>query len=348
MARTVVVTGANGFIGIPLCSLLVRSGMDVIAAVRRESAALADLKNDLPLELRSDLKSDPATDSTRDRTAHGLLRQVVVGDLGTVTDWSAALEGAEAVVHLAARVHVPATARAGRAAFRTVNIDAPLRLAEAAARARVGRLVFVSSAKARDGIDTDADDPYSWSKAEAERVLVDASGQLGLQCVIVRPPLVYGPRVKANFLRLMRLVDSGVPIPLAGVANCRSLLFVGNLVDALRTCVAHPGAAGQTFSVSDGEDVSTPELVRRIARALGRPARLFSLPAALLGLVARFAGQTQTIDRLTGNLSIDSAPIRSALGWTPPFSMERGLAETAAWYRAHSREADGGSTRRRR
>jgi nucleoside-diphosphate-sugar epimerase len=162
--------------------------------------------------------------------------------------------------------------------------------------------------------------------------------------VIVRPPLVYGPRVRANFLRLMRLVDSGVPLPLASVANRRSLLFVGNLADALYTCIGHPRAAGRAFAVSDGEDVSTPELVRRIARALGRPARLFPFPARLLRLAGAIAGQIQSIDRLTGDLAIDSSPIRAALGWRPPFSMERGLAETAAWYRAHR----GGAGRGRR
>jgi len=319
LARTVVVTGANGFIGVPLCSLLVRDGADVSAAVRRESAALAD------------------------RT--GRLRQVVVGDLGAATDWSAALAGAEAVVHLAGRVHVPGVgAAADRERFREINVDATLRLAEAAARARVRRMVFVSSAKAGDD---DASDPYSRSKAEAERLLGQASRDLGIECVIVRPPLVYGPRVRANFLRLMRLVDTGVPLPLASVANRRSLLFVGNLADALATCTGHPRAAGQTFSVSDGEDVSTPELVRRIAHALDRPARLFPFPVALLRLAGVLAGQKQAIDRLTGDLAIDSTSIRTTLDWRPPFSMELGLAETAAWYRAPQVHGGGTATSRR-
>lgn len=306
MANTVVVTGAGGFIGLPLCSLLARSGADVRAAVRRESAELAGL--------------------TTDPSAGGRLTQVVVGDLANATDWSAALDGAEAIVHLAARVH----AAAGQAdRFREINVDATLRLAEAAARARVRRMVFVSSAKAGDP----ASDPYSRSKAEAERLLGEVSRRL--ECVIVRPPLVYGPRVRANFLRLMRLVDSGVPLPLASVANHRSLLFVGNLADAIYTCIGHPRAAGRVFAVSDGEDVSTPELVGRIARALGRPARLFPFPAPLLRLAGALAGQSQAIDRLTGDLVTDSSPIRAALGWRPPFSMAYGLAETAAWYRAH-------------
>lgn len=321
MTHSVAVTGATGFIGLPLCTLLVGAGIDVSAAVRRRSAALAAL--------------------TTDVAARGRLRQVVAGELGAATDWSAALAGAETVVHLAARVHVlGASGQADRDRFREINIDATLRLAEAAARARVRRLVFVSSAKA-GGHTGDA---YSWSKAEAERLLGEASRGLGLECVIVRPPLVYGPRVRANFLRLIRLVDSGVPLPLASVANRRSLLFVGNLADALAACIGHPMAAGRTFSVSDGEDVATPELVTRIARALGRPARLFPFPVALLRLAGGLAGQRQAIDRLTGDLTVDSSPIKAALGWRPPFSMEHGLAETAAWYRAHR---DGTATERR-
>jgi nucleoside-diphosphate-sugar epimerase len=306
LAQTVLVTGASGFIGLPLCTLLVRVGVDVRAAVRRESADLGRLA--------------------------GRLRQVVVGDLGTATDWSTALAGAETVVHLAARVHV-ASGQDRR--FREINVDATLRLAEAAARARVRRLIFLSSVKAEGGNEGGDGDPYSRSKAEAERLLGEACGRSGLECVILRPPLVYGPRVRANFLRLMRLVDSGIPLPLASVANRRSLLYLGNLTDAINLCIAHPQAAGGTFSVSDGEDVSTPELVARIARALGRPARLFPFPVALLRLAAGLAGHAQAIHRLTGNLTVDVAPISAALGWRAPFSMEQGLAETAAWYRVH-------------
>jgi nucleoside-diphosphate-sugar epimerase len=331
LARTVVVTGANGFVGVPLCSLLIRSGADVRAVVRRHSVELAELAELAGLAVLA----DPATDQSIDPVNRGRLRQVVVGDLGPDTDWSAALVDAEAVVHLAARVHVPGVSgRDDGERFRAINVEATLRLAEAAARSRVRRLVFVSSAKAGNGNEHGASDPYSGSKAEAERLLGEASRHPGLECVIVRPPLVYGPRVKANFLRLMHLVDSGLPLPLASVANHRSLLFVGNLADALYTCIGHPQAAGRTFSVSDGEDVSTPELVRRIARALGRPARLFPFPVALLRAAGGLAGQRQAVDRLTGDLTIDASPIRAALDWRAPFSMESGLAETAAWYRA--------------
>jgi nucleoside-diphosphate-sugar epimerase len=312
LVQRVLVTGANGFIGLPLCALLARSGLEIVAGVRRPSADLAAL------------------------TAPGAqvrLRQVELGDIGAAPEWSSALAGVDAVVHLAARVHILGTAP-DPAAFHRVNVEGTLRLAEAAACAGVKRLVYISSVKAKD----DSGDPYGESKAEAEERLGDASRQLGLASVIVRPPLVYGPRVRANFLRLMRLVDSGVPLPLASVANRRSLVYVGNLVDALHACVTHPDASGGTFEVSDGEDVSTPDLVRRIAQALGRPARLFPFPIALLRIAAAAAGQLQAIDRLTGDLSVDASPIRSALGWRPPYSMQQGLAETAAWYIARHRK----------
>ena len=305
MPQRVLVTGANGFIGLRLCELLIRAGVEVTAAVRRESTELQGL------------------------ASQGPLRQVLIGDLGGAPDWSAALAGADTVVHLAARVHVMRAAdQADRERFRRINVEATMRLAQAAARARVGRVVFVSSVKASDG----QSDAYSQSKAEAEQLLVSASKGLGLECVIVRPPLVYGPRVRANFLRLMRLVDAGVPLPLGSVANRRSLVFVGNLADALRVCIDHPNAPGQAFCVSDGEDVSTPELVKRIARALDRPARLFPFPVTLLRLAAALTGLKPAIDRLAADLTIDSSPIRVALGWDPPYSIEQGLAETADWY----------------
>ena len=318
MTHTVVVTGASGFVGIPMCELLARSGIRVRAVVRRESPAFA-------------------AERTADLIRSGMLEQVTVGDLDGTTDWSTVLTRVETVVHLAARVHLPRARdqEVERDHFRRVNVDATARLGEAAARAGVKRLVFVSSAKAETGPEAiGAGDPYSWSKAQAERLLQETSKRLALECVIVRPPLVYGPGVRANFLRLMRLVDSGVPIPLAGVSNRRSLVFVGNLVDALRACCLRAEAAGQIFSVSDGEDVSTPELIKRVAHALGRPARLFRFPLPLLRLAGVLIAQPQAIARLTGDLIVDAEPIRSALGWRAPYSMEQGLAETAAWFLA--------------
>ena len=306
MALRVLVTGANGFVGLPLCARLARSGIEVIAGVRRASAALTALG------------------------AQGRLRQAEFGDLGVAADWSSALAGVDAVVHLAARVHVLGTA-ADPALFHRINVEGTFALAEAAARAGVQRFVFMSTVKAMDA----RGDPYSQSKAEAEQRLREAAGRFGLACVIVRSPLVYGPRVRANFLRLMRLVDTGIPLPLASVSNRRSLVFVGNLADGLHACVTEPDATGRSFAISDGEDISTPDLVRRIAHALGRPARLFPFPVAMLRVAGAVTGQSQAIDRLIGDLTIDSSPIRSVLRWRPPFSMAQGLAETAAWYLAH-------------
>jgi nucleoside-diphosphate-sugar epimerase len=319
LAQRVLVTGASGFVGLPLCGLLASSGLEVVAAVRRESAALAALG------------------------APERLTQKVVGDLAGAPDWSDALIGVNAVVHLAARVHVPGTATAADAApFHRINVGGTTRLAEAAARAGVNRFVFVSSVKAGG----DRSDPYSDSKAEAELRLLETSEQIGLECVIVRPPLVYGPRVRANFLRLLRLVDSGIPLPLGSVSNRRSLIYVGNLAAALQRCIVHADAPGQIFPVSDGDDISTAELIRRIARAMARPARLFSFPVSLLRLAGIVTRQSQAIDRLTGDLTVDAAAIRARLGWRPPYTMQEGLTETAQWYRAH-RASTGANYRNR-
>ena len=312
MTLRVLVTGANGFVGLPLCARLARAGIDVIAGVRRQSAALAALTA---------------------LGAQGRLRQAELGDLGVAPDWSSALAGVDALVHLAARVHVIG-ASANPAVIHRINVEGTLALAEAAARAGVGRFVFISSVKAGN----ENADPYSQSKAEAEVRLRDAAERLGLACVIVRPPLVYGPRVRANFLRLMRLIYCGIPLPLASVSNRRSLVFVGNLADALHACITEPDAIGRTFAISDGEDVSTPDLVRRIAHALGRPPRLFPFPVAMLRVAGALTGLSPAIDRLIGDLSVDSSSIRSVLRWRPPYSMEQGLAETAAWYLAHREE----------
>jgi nucleoside-diphosphate-sugar epimerase len=149
----------------------------------------------------------------------------------------------------------------------------------------------------------------------------------------VRPTLVYGPRVKANFLNMMKIISKGIPLPLASINNKRSLIYVGNLVDALATCATHPDAAGQTYLVSDGEDVSTPELIRRTAAALGVPARLLPFPVSLMKLAGKVTGKSGAVNRLTGSLTVDSSKIRRELGWVPPFTMEVGLLETAAWFK---------------
>ena len=308
----VLVTGAGGFLGRVLTSALISSCHTVRAASRDADS--------------------------------NLCQTVAIGDIGAKPDWSAALSGMEAVVHLAARVHLLRGPNADAIAeYRRINVAATIRLAREASRLGVRRFVFVSSIKVNgestpgkpfsEGDKANPLDPYAVSKWEAELALQDIAAASGLELVIVRPPLVYGPRVGANFLRLMRLVDRGVPLPLARVDNRRSMIFVGNLVDAIITCIDHPGAARETFLVSDGEDVSTPELIRRMAQALAVVPRFFPFPPPLLQAMAVLAGKGDEAVRLLGSLAIDASHIKQRLGWVPPFSMDQGLAETVCWFR---------------
>jgi nucleoside-diphosphate-sugar epimerase len=228
--------------------------------------------------------------------------------------------------------------------YRRINVQATERLAREAAGLGVRRLVFVSSVKVngertRDRPYTEVDAPrpedaYGISKHEAEQALAGIAAGTGIETVVLRPPLVYGPGVKGNFLRLMGIVARGLPLPLASIANQRSLVYVGNLVDAIVGAIDAPQAAGRTYLVSDGDDVSTPGLARAIARALAVRPRLLPCPPPLLRLAAALSGRGAEIARLTGSLQVDSSRIRRELGWLPPFRLEQGLAETARWYRA--------------
>ena len=303
----VLVTGATGFVGRALCNQLSAIGHTVIPAVRHGS---------------------------------GLPNEVVTSDIGSSTDWRMALAGCDAVVHLAARVHMIREAeRDPLALYRRTNTEATLNLARQAAQARVKRFVFISTIKVNgEGRDapyreTDApapEDEYALSKWEAELGLHRIAQETGLEVVILRPPLVYGPGVKANFRRLIETVARGWPLPLGAVRNRRSLLYLGNFVDAIRLCLEHPGAAGQTFLLDDGEPVSTPQLIRALAAAMRRPARLLPVPPWLLEFAGALLGKRAAVTRLTGSLYVDSSMIRSRLGWAPPFSMEVGLAATVA------------------
>lgn len=304
----VLVTGANGLVGTALCDLLERRGQPVRAAFRHTSCDA--------------VRVDP----------------VVVGDLHEATDWSAALAGCDVVVHLAARVHVmnddvPDPV----AAFRRVNVDATLNLANQALLAGVRRLIYISTVKVH-GEHTAPDrpfrasdplrpaDPYSQSKAEAEAALAALSSQSGLEIVFIRPPLVYGPGVKANFALLLQSIRRGRLLPFGAVtANRRSLVACDNLADLISTCVSHPSAAGQAFLVSDGEDVSTAELVRRIAKIWQRPVRLISLPAWLLSVAAILLGRRNMARRLFESLQVDIQPTCETLGWLPPFTLDQAL-----------------------
>lgn len=267
---------------------------------------------------------------------------VVLHDRSGEDEIRQALQGAQAVIHLAARVHVMTDHAADPLGeFRLVNTDWTERLARAAASQGVRRFVYLSSIKV-NGEQNDRpfseldppnpQDPYGLSKWEAEQALARISAQTGMESVVVRSPLVYGPGVGGNFLQLLNIVRRGIPLPLALVQNRRSLLYLGNLVDALVTCVRHVRAAGQTYLVSDGEDLSTPDLIRRLGRAMGVAVRLWPVPLAVLRWVGHVAGKQAVIDRLLGSLQVDSSKIRRELDWQPRYSVDRGLAETAAWY----------------
>lgn len=304
---SVLVTGATGFVGRVLCDQLIASGLAVIPAVRFRT---------------------------------GLPNEAVVGDIGSSTDWRLVLAGCDAVVHLAARVHlVQDNAHDSLALYREVNTEATLNLARQAAEAGAKRFVFISSVKVngvgRDAAYRETDvpapaDAYAISKWEAEQGLWRIARETGLEVVILRPPLVYGPGVKANFLRLVQWAHKGWPLPLGAIRNRRSLLYLGNLVDAIRLCVEHPAAAGQTFLLDDGDAVSTPDLIRAVAHAMGRTARLPAVPVSVIEFAGMFLGKRAAVARLTGSLWVDSSLIRSRLNWTPPYSMEAGLAATVA------------------
>ncbi|MEO8342476.1 MAG: SDR family oxidoreductase [Gallionella sp.] len=312
-----LISGANGFVGKPLCAELLRQGHTVRAAVR-SSAQLPD-----------------GTEV------------VTVGDIDSDTDWADALRGVDTVIHLAARVHVMKDKAADPLTeFFKVNLYGTSNLAQQAASAGVKRFVYVSSIKVNGEQTTeerpfvesdvpDPQDPYAISKLQAEQDLQRIAQETGLEVVIVRPPLVYGSGVKGNFIRLLTAIDKGIPLPLAGAHNLRSLVYVGNLVDALIACATHPAAIGQTYLVSDGEDVSTAMLVEKIAHAFGHNNRSFYFPPDILRAVSAVLGRAEQVDRLFGSLRVSDAKIRSELGWVPPYTLEQGLRATADWYRNH-------------
>ncbi len=299
----ICVTGATGFVGAALCDLLAVLGHSVIKVVRRDLG--------------------PGS--------------IAVGEISAATSWAEAVAGCDVVVHLAARVHVMQETVADPVAlFDAVNTIATRNLVLAAARAGVKRFVFVSTVKVNGEstapghpfTENDApapQDAYAWSKYQAEEELKRLAHQHAMEFVIIRSPLVYGPGVKANFASLMRLVARAWPLPLGGIHNQRSLVGLGNLVDFIATCVAHPNAANQTFLVSDGQDLSTTELVRAMACAAGVTARLLPVPAGLLLLAGTCLGQGAAIHRLCDSLQVDIAKARTLLGWVPPHSVSSGL-----------------------
>jgi nucleoside-diphosphate-sugar epimerase len=303
----VLVTGATGFVGQGLIARLERTGRPFRRALR---------------------------------DASGLSGAVQIADIGPDTDWTRALEGVDAVVHLAGRAHVVARDPGALSEFDRVNAGGTARLAEQAARAGVRRFVLISSVKAaadssgdRALVETEPPvpgTPYGISKLKGEQALRELVG--AMETVVLRPPLVHGPGVKANFLALLRLIDSGVPLPLASVRNRRSLIARDNLVDAIVTTLDAPAVAGGVYYVTDGPALSTPGLIRALAEALGKPARLIPFPPAALSFGARAIGRADSADSLLGSLALDDTAFRTATGWTPPVSQDAAFREIAVWY----------------
>jgi nucleoside-diphosphate-sugar epimerase len=304
----VLVTGANGFIGEHLCRYLDSHGYSVRAALRQY------------------------------RPEWQLCEQIAVGEIDEATEWGAALEGMDAVVHLAARVHVMRESEAEPlAAFRRVNLAGSATLARQAAQAGVKRLIYLSSIKVNGertyGEPFRADDPprpedpYGISKWEAERALQQIAQETGLELVILRPVLVYGRGVKGNLARLMAMLKRDLPLPLAGISNRRNLLSIQNLLDFTRCCMNHPDAAGEIFLVADAEDLSTTQLINILAKAMGCRARLFHVPLTLLHLIGRVTGRSAMIARLTEDLQVDLTKNRAQLGWVPVVKTDRALRQ---------------------
>ena len=309
----ILLTGGSGFIGKQLADELYESKTPFLIASR---ATKLDISNH---------------------------NSVSIGDIDGLTQWSSALVGISHVVHLAARVHITTeTSIDAFAAFRATNTAGTLNLARQAAALGVKRFIFISSIKVNgEGRNTpylESDlpapqDAYAVSKFEAEQSLWAISAETGMEVVVLRIPLVYGPGVGANFFLLLKIIDQGWPLPLGGIDNRRSLLYVSNLIDAILCVLQHPKAANQLFLLSDGQDASTTQLVTWLAQALGKQTRMFPVSERLLRSFAGVVGKSTAVDRLFGSLFLDSTKIQRELGWSPPFTLQEGLQDTAKWYR---------------
>jgi nucleoside-diphosphate-sugar epimerase len=314
----VLVTGATGFVGYSLCEILARSGFVIRAALRKDLQVPASISE-----------------------------KTVVGDITGTTDWRAALRGVDLVLHMAATVHVFDDPRVDLDRYIETNARGTEQLAIASAQAGIRRFQYLSSVKvlgetSGDRAYTEKDEPrphddYGKSKWLAEKYLTNIASQTGMEAVIVRSPLVYGPRVRANFLSLLHWIDREWPLPLGAIENNRSLVSVWNLCDLLVRLLQHPNAPGHSWMVSDGEDVSTPELIQRIAKAMNRHARLVPIPVGLLRLVGDLSGRRAEVMRLCDSLTVSIERTCRELDWHPPIKLDEALARTIAWYRSEGR-----------
>ena len=316
--KRVLVTGATGFVGRVLCETLAQSGYTVRAALR----------DDRPV-------------------GSAIAEKAVVGDIGSMTDWRVTLDDVDFVIHAAARAHVIHDAPHSAGLYMSINAEGTECLANAAARSGVQRFVYLSSIKV-NGEEThghaytpDDDprpqDPYGKSKWLGEKAVTRVAAETGMSAVIVRSPLVYGPGVRANFLRLLQIVDAGWPMPLGAIDNKRSLVSVWNLCDLLAHLLTNLAASGGTWMAADSEDLSTPELVRRIGRAMNRRVRLVPVPVGLLKACGGLLGRRAEIGRICGSLVVDASLTRMKLGWAPPTTIDDALQRTVAWYLSEGR-----------
>ncbi len=313
----ILITGANGFVGLPLSEYLISAGHQVVGAVR-------------------------FNDALKIVNPHFQLK--AIGDIDEVTDWQDCLGGVECVIHLANRAHVMNEQSSNPLAlYRKVNTAGTLNLARQASTAGVKRFIFMSSIKVNGGSTLPGQalspkdqhtpvDPYGLSKYEAELGLKLIAEQTGLEVVVIRPPLIYGPRVKANFLKMMRWVEGGIPLPFGAIQNQRSMLGLDNLINFIELCLTHPDAAGQIFLVGDDHDVSTTELLKEIAAAMDCPSRLLSIPQYYIENLLIILGQRHISERLCGSLQLDISLAKTRLAWRPPYTFKDQLKKTVLDY----------------
>ncbi len=304
----VLVTGASGFVGKTLCDALEATGISYIPVTRKLTRQFYD-------------------------------KQVIVEELTSTTSWSDVLEKVDAVVHLANRAHVMRDASAEPYnEYKAVNVDATLNLANQAIKAGVKRFIFVSSIKVNGEFTTSKpfnesdkpkpEDDYGKTKYEAELALKELCADSNMELVIIRPPLVYGPRVKANFLNLIKLCNINLPLPFRAINNKRSFIYIENLVSFLVLCIKHPRAANQTFLISDNDDQSTTSLIATIRTQLNKPICLLPIPKSILNILFILLGKKSLINRLLNNLQIDSSKAKNLLDWEPPFTFKQGIERT--------------------